>query len=105
MQANGYRYEIRGGALELICSQSEPEGGHLKRGFLVYPGGCEIGSSEVQEVYQQEISGLPVITLGADKPAAKSSTNVTAATTTCRTCGCRKGPKTGPKQNCVCNCH
>jgi len=33
----------------------DPEGGELKRGLLVYDGGAKIGS-EINEVYEQEIS-------------------------------------------------
>lgn len=34
---------------------AEPEGGKLTHGMLVYEGGCEVGSSIIQEVYEQEI--------------------------------------------------
>jgi hypothetical protein len=103
----GYRYVLhedpeRFFHLELIPRQEEPEGGQLKHGFIVLPGGCQIGSV-VQEVYDAEINRLTIPI--QDKPAAKSSTSVAAAATTCQVCGCRKGPNTQKKKDCDCRCH
>jgi hypothetical protein len=54
----GYSYIIQNSvehnSLELKPRAKEPEGGQLKHGFIVYDGGCQIGSV-VQEVYEQEI--------------------------------------------------
>jgi len=79
----------------------DPEGGELKHGMIVYRGGAII-DSQVQEIYEQEIT-MPVVL--QDKPAAKSTTNVAAASTVCVTCGCRLGPQQTNTKGCMCNCH
>jgi len=79
----------------------DPEGGRLTHGMLVYDGGAVI-DSQVQEVYEQEIT-MPVVL--QDKPAVKSTTSVASASTVCASCGCRLGPGQTNTKNCQCNCH
>jgi hypothetical protein len=79
----------------------DPEGGRLSHGLIVYDGGAII-NSQVQEVYDQEVT-TPVLLL--DKPAAKSSTNVASASTVCSSCGCRIGPGQTNIRKCSCRCH
>lgn len=79
----------------------DPEGGKLSHGFIVYNGGAII-DSQVQEVYEQEITTPVEI---QDKPAAKSTTSVAAASTACASCGCRIGPGQRNTKGCQCVCH
>src|SRR6266446_9951601 len=73
--------------------RSEPQGGHLNRGFLVFPGSCEAGSHSEREVQPYVIE---------EKPAAKSSTNVLNASV-CQSCGCKLDGQP-LKKVCTCRC-
>jgi hypothetical protein len=80
--------------------RSEPQGGTLKHGLLVFPGGCEAGSHSERDI--EDIDGIEGFSL-QDKPAAKSSTNVLNASV-CQSCGCKLDGQP-LKKVCSCRCH
>lgn len=105
IRMGGYRYSLQSDTTGeyVLClePQPEPEGGKLTHGLLIYEGGCQVGRSEIQEIYELETGQVKI----QERPAAKSSTSVAAAATVCRSCGCKKGPNTQAKQGCTCRCH
>lgn len=77
--------------------RSEPQDGHLNRGLIVFPGGCQAGSHSEREIESEETFSLQ------DKPVAKSSTNVLNASV-CQSCGCKLDGQP-LKKVCACRCH